>query len=395
MAEFLNGYLFHWTPEKAIWIAGHTLLWDARCAGIYIGVGVGVLYQLLARRGVASLPSVRGLVMNALLTVPLFVDVLTVALGVRLASNESRYLTGLLFGTALSVCILPACVVLFRSRPDAPPASGALGSLAPLVALAVGAFALKGWDSVIAFAVLHALSVFGSLGLLGMLSLGTLRAARTGVLTGRVVRSLALIATTALVAGCAAPVRSVRSGACEPATFVASRNGDGSCMKETCKDGQVALVEDPTPTAPVDDWAEEKFCLRHPIKCRQAYRIKQQVERWQKGVTGTDWWGESVHNGIGDAVRHAHVMCLVAERFGADFARGLGIAHEEDSEFVIFSRKAAPGNRCCEKVMDLRNNEVGIMLAGRPGSCEEKVLGSVHLLRHSQCPRQEKRREEP
>jgi hypothetical protein len=76
---------------------------------------------------------------------------------------------------------------------------------------------------------------------------------------------------------------------------------------------------------------------------------------------------------------------MLAEQFGADFARGLSSAHEEDSEYLIFFRKAAPGNPCCEKIMDLHNNEIGILLADQPGSCEEKVLASLHLLEYSLC----------
>jgi hypothetical protein len=43
------------------------------------------------------------------------------------------------------------------------------------------------------------------------------------------------------------------------------------------------------------------------------------------------------------------------------------------------------GNRCCDKTMDLYNNRIGMGLAGQPGTCEDKVLKALSLLRHSLC----------
>jgi len=45
--ELLARYLLHWTPERAIWLGGQTLSWDARCAGIYAGFGIALLVQLI------------------------------------------------------------------------------------------------------------------------------------------------------------------------------------------------------------------------------------------------------------------------------------------------------------------------------------------------------------
>jgi hypothetical protein len=218
----------------------------------------------------------------------------------------------------------------------------------------------------------------------GILCWGKFKPAKNIFLKGNVAKSVFFIALSLALSGCAGPTLSVKSDSCDVASFTPSRKVYGLCKKEVCQDGKVVWVEDLTQTAPVDDWAEEKFCLRHPFKCYGAYGLKRKTEQWQKELDGK-YWPEK-RNGLGDAVRHAHLACVLAERFGADFARGLTAAHEEESEYLIFFRKGAPGNPCCEKVMDLHNNEIGIGLAGKSGSCEEKVLTSLHLLRNSLCP---------
>jgi len=190
-----------------------------------------------------------------------------------------------------------------------------------------------------------------------------------------------------LVAGCATttPIAEVRS--CVAATFVAAPVVRPVCSREICHGGKVELAADLSGVAPVDDWAEERFCATRPFTCVQAYRMKEESDVLLKSLIGKRWTKEEVRYGLGDAVRHAFVMCRIAERFGADFARGLGVAHEDDSGYLMLFRMGEPSNRCCERDMDLYNNEVGISLSGKPGSCEEKVLASTHLLRHSVCKR--------
>jgi len=299
-----------------------------------------------------------------------------------------RYLMGSLFGSAFSVYLFLAFILVSPSKQYAQRREGAWKYLAPLPVSGAAIFFSKEWGRVIACGVLESLCIFGFLGLLGILFLETFKAADPIILKGRIVKSIFFIVILSIVSGCAGLTPPPRPDSCDIASFVSSRNVHGDCKKAICKEGKVVLIEDLTQTAPVDDWAEEKFCLRHPINCYRANVLKRKTEQWQKELDGKHWKKE--RNGLGDAARHAHLMCVLAERFGADFARGLGIAHEEDSEYLIFSRKAAPGNPCCEKVMDLYNNEIGILLAGNPGSCAEKVLNSLHLLRHSLCPGKEK-----
>jgi len=381
VADFLNSCFLHWTPAKAIWIGGHTLSWDARCAGIYAGFGAGVLYQLVAHWKAWKFPSARLLALDMLLTLPLFLDVLTAVHGFRVSSNGSRYLTGLLFGSAFSVCLFPAFMLLALSKDYGQRSTGVISYLGPFLALGVAPFFLKDLNSGLVYGVLESLSVFGSLSLLAILGLGLFKAARKIRLPRGVAKGLWLMAMISVFPSCAALPPSTRSDSCDIDSFKPPQGFRGDCKKAVCQDGKVVWAEDLTLTAPVDDWAEEKFCLRHPINCLRAHQLKRQTEKWQKEMDGKYWTKE--RNSVGDGARHAHLMCVLAERFGDDFARGLGIAHEEDSEYFVFSRKGGPGNPCCEKMMDLYNNEIGIMLARKPGSCEEKVLGSLHLLRHS------------
>ena len=112
LTELLNTYFLHWSPEKALWIGAHTLSWDARCAGIHIGFGIGVLCHLLLDRRASRLPRLSILALAGLLFIPLFLDVFTVELGLRAPSNDWRFLTGLMFGEALSVFLFPAFVML-------------------------------------------------------------------------------------------------------------------------------------------------------------------------------------------------------------------------------------------------------------------------------------------
>ncbi len=378
MTEFLGTYLFHWVPSKAIWIGGHTLSWDARCAGIYAGFCISSLCLLAARRDLRSLVSAGPLAFAFLFAAPLFVDVF-----LRIPSNESRFLTGLLFGTALSLGLVPAVSVLVGAGGGRAGKRHWLFGL--LLALDLASFYAKDADSEIAWLALETACALGFLGLLGVLSAGLVTVIRRATGGQGVRAKVLLVALISLLGGCVtAPLEISREeGACVESQFAPSRIA--ACTREVCRDGRILVVEDLTQSAPVDDWAEERFCLQHPIKCLIANSLKERTERWQKGLTGKYWSKDDEHNGPADAARHAHLMCTITERLGADFARQLGIAHEEDSAYLLFFRMAAPGNPCCEKVTDLHNNEVGIKLGEMPGSCEEKVLKSLHLLRYSLC----------
>jgi hypothetical protein len=158
------------------------------------------------------------------------------------------------------------------------------------------------------------------------------------------------------------------------------------CLKEVCREGSLESIEDLTETAAVRDWPEEGFCLFHPIDCLQALSVKNHVRQWELDKVKAGLWDRaSLQSGLGDAARHAYLACILTGRFGEAFAKGLLNAHEEDSTVMFGFGVPAKGNRCCDKVMDLYNNRIGMELAGQPGDCEEKALKALPRLRHSLC----------
>jgi hypothetical protein len=164
------------------------------------------------------------------------------------------------------------------------------------------------------------------------------------------------------------------------------RNAPDACHKEICQEGYLRNVEDLSATAPVYDWAEEAFCFFHPIDCFNALSVIKHVRQWEQDMADAGFWDRaSLRSGLGDGARHAYLACILTERFGEEFANGLLDAHEEDSSVMFGFGTRKDGNRCCDKLMDLGNNRIGMELAGLSGSCEEKVMNSLHRLRHSIC----------
>lgn len=172
MSDFLNIYIFHWTPAKAIWIGGHTLSWDARCAGIWIGFGITILFHLLAGRKAKYLPARPVLILCSLLFLPLFIDVFTLHYGYRMPVNDIRLLTGLSFGTAFGVFLYPTFIKLAYSKALARPTLNSLSKLILLFTLVLGAFFLKSIDHVVIFFILESFAVWGFLSLFVMISAG-------------------------------------------------------------------------------------------------------------------------------------------------------------------------------------------------------------------------------
>lgn len=198
-----------------------------------------------------------------------------------------------------------------------------------------------------------------------------------------------LLAVLLCLAGCA----STRPPAAVDATLCTTAAGElppqhapDDCRRELCLDGRLTVVEELTETAAVFDWVEEGFCLMHPIDCFRALSVKDHVRQWEQDKAAAGLWDRaSLQSGPGDAARHAYLGCLLTERFSEAFARGLLGAHEEDSSVIFGFGTGVPGNRCCDKVMDLHNNAIGMELAAQPGTCEEKVLQALPRLRHSLC----------
>ena len=192
------------------------------------------------------------------------------------------------------------------------------------------------------------------------------------------------------LAGCSATLPSVAPESTLNCVTVAGeafpQNAPDDCRKETCVEGRLESSEDLTETAPVSAWAEEYFCFFHPLDCISALSVKKHVRKWEQDMANAGYWDRaSLQSGLGDAARHAYLGCTLTERFGDVFAKGLLDAHEEDNSVMFGFGTPKAGNRCCDKVMDLHNNKIGIELAGQAGTCEDKVIRSLPRLRHSLC----------
>lgn len=172
MLELLDACLFHWSPEKAIRLGAHTLSWDARCAGIHVGVGIGLLYHLLVDRRARQLPPPAILLAAGALFIPLFADVAAVQQGLRAPSNEWRFLTGLAFGQALSVFVYPAFVTLAAVQGAERAVLCGLRRFAGLLAGAGAALLVKGLDNAAAYYVLESLGMLGMCGLFALIVWG-------------------------------------------------------------------------------------------------------------------------------------------------------------------------------------------------------------------------------
>jgi len=175
--EFLiNTYILHWEPSRAIWIGGHTLSWDARCSGIYIGFGIGVLYQVAIDWKMRKSPSANFLLTKTIFLFPLFFDVFTIRYGLRAPSNDMRYLTGLFFGEAFSAYLYPAFIIMVSAKANDLMLSYSLKRLALPLILIVFMFFLKEWNNVLAFGILELTGIAGFLSLFGILAIGMLKA---------------------------------------------------------------------------------------------------------------------------------------------------------------------------------------------------------------------------
>ena len=176
MADFLNTYVFHWVPEKAIYIGGQSLLWDARCSGIYIGFGIGVLWMILSGRTSNNLPPWPILLVNTFMFAPMFIDLISLWTGVRKPSNDIRYLTGILFGGALSMYLYPAFTTIVYRNDKSYTSIKFFPIYTLFLLVSIGAFFIKEIDCIFVFWMLYGLSVlgFGCLVVMLLLSAGFL-----------------------------------------------------------------------------------------------------------------------------------------------------------------------------------------------------------------------------
>ena len=107
-----------------------------------------------------------------LFVMPLFLDVGTVSFGIRQPSNNLRFLTGLLFGQALSVYIYPAFITLSVAKACERSAIDSWRKVIGLTVVAAGAFWLKSLQHVVTFYILETLAVVGCLSLFAVIVWG-------------------------------------------------------------------------------------------------------------------------------------------------------------------------------------------------------------------------------
>lgn len=169
MSEFLNTYIFHWVSEKAIYVGGQSLLWDARCSGIYTGFSIGLFWMFLTRRKCNSLPPYPLLLINTSLFIPMFIDLTTLWAGIREPSNDIRYLTGILFGGALSVYLYPTFISLTLKNSKNCTSMDSFTMCCFSLAISIGVFFIKEIDSIFVYWLLYSLSVLGFGSLIAML----------------------------------------------------------------------------------------------------------------------------------------------------------------------------------------------------------------------------------
>lgn len=159
--EAFRHYVLHWTPDRAIYIGGHPVPWDARCAGIYTGFGVALLWMLLRRRRAGLVPSLPVLALHALLCVPFVLDVATLWAGLRAPSNHLRFLTGILLGGGFCLVLYPAFLSLALPGFARPQRLELDGWHTTLLAALCAAFGLRYVDTAVAWAALTSVMALG------------------------------------------------------------------------------------------------------------------------------------------------------------------------------------------------------------------------------------------
>jgi uncharacterized membrane protein len=99
------GELCHQIPDRTLHIAGNPMAVCARCAGIYSGFLVGLLFFPLLTGFKPRSFSPRLLVLTAV--APMFADVVLEGLGVWMQDNMFRLGVGAWFGVLICLSILP------------------------------------------------------------------------------------------------------------------------------------------------------------------------------------------------------------------------------------------------------------------------------------------------
>ena len=106
-------YICHQMPDRSLHLAGHPLAVCTRCFGVYFGLLAGLSIYPLWRRVDDIEPLPRFWLFLSL--VPIAVDWSLTVFGVWENTHLSRFLTGLILGTACATYIVPAVVEIRRN----------------------------------------------------------------------------------------------------------------------------------------------------------------------------------------------------------------------------------------------------------------------------------------
>lgn len=169
ITALFDKYLFHWTPSKALWIGGYTLLWDARCSGIYIGFGISTIYHLFCNWRTSAFPPPFVFFISFVMIAALPIDVASIVLGVRAPSNDIRFLTGLLFGASLCVFLYPSFIILTSKNIQSVSALSTCQKMFLHYMIVASTLIILKWNHLFSYALLFGLSIFGFLCLVAML----------------------------------------------------------------------------------------------------------------------------------------------------------------------------------------------------------------------------------
>lgn len=167
--EFFHAYVFHWVPQKAIYINGKALLWDARCCGIYSGYAFGIIWHIITAKQCNSLPSHRIVLISLLLCSSMFLDIGLNYLALKNPSNFIRFITGIAFGNFLSIFLYPILINSFSRAPQYHTAFNSIYHYLSHIAICASLSLLIRLDYFAVFAFYQFITLFGFIALAGML----------------------------------------------------------------------------------------------------------------------------------------------------------------------------------------------------------------------------------
>lgn len=108
------GLLCHQLAERSFFIAGHKFAVCSRCTGLYFGfAAVVLLYPLFKSLRRTDLPPRKWLIATA---IPLVIDFSLTFLGIWENTHATRFLTGLLLGSAVVFYVMPGIIELSLRR---------------------------------------------------------------------------------------------------------------------------------------------------------------------------------------------------------------------------------------------------------------------------------------